>query len=120
MNTDSLQQHVNEATSRNHILDIVMTTPDLSINRFEVTDIISDHQLIDFTLEVRNPNSRTQHKQVLDYQRANFELIKEELSSNNYEVLMSNKKRGKVHDIQRKDCNCDRTPYPKKANQVNQ
>ncbi|KAF2358881.1 hypothetical protein FHG87_010368 [Trinorchestia longiramus] len=36
-------------------------------------------------------NTRTQHKQVLDYKRANFELMKEELGSYNYEVLMNNK-----------------------------
>ncbi|KAF2354196.1 hypothetical protein FHG87_015051, partial [Trinorchestia longiramus] len=35
--------------------------------------------------------SMTQHKQVLDYKRANFELMKEELGSYNYEVLMNNK-----------------------------
>ncbi|KAF2363963.1 hypothetical protein FHG87_005275 [Trinorchestia longiramus] len=37
------------------------------------------------------PNTRTRHKQVLDYKRANFELMKEELGSHNYEVLMSKK-----------------------------
>ncbi|KAF2355068.1 hypothetical protein FHG87_014178 [Trinorchestia longiramus] len=50
-----------------------------------------DRRPPDFTLEVQDPNSRTQHKQVLDHKRVNFELMKEELGSNNYEVLMSNK-----------------------------
>ncbi|KAF2356667.1 Endonuclease/exonuclease/phosphatase [Trinorchestia longiramus] len=79
LNTNSLQQDVNEPTRRDNILDLVMTTPDLSINGLEVTDKISDHQMIDFTLEIQDPNAWTQHKQVLDYKRANFELIKEEL-----------------------------------------
>ncbi|KAF2348316.1 hypothetical protein FHG87_020927 [Trinorchestia longiramus] len=61
------------------------------INGLEVTDKIGDHQMIDFSLEVQDPNTRTQHKQVLDYKRANFELMKEELGSYNYEVLMNNK-----------------------------
>ncbi|KAF2360362.1 hypothetical protein FHG87_008880 [Trinorchestia longiramus] len=91
MNTNSLQQHGNEPTRGNNILDLVMTTTDLSINGLEVTDKIGDHQMIDFLLEVQDPNTRTQHKQVLDYKRANFELMKEELGSYNYEVLMNNK-----------------------------
>ncbi|KAF2350815.1 Endonuclease/exonuclease/phosphatase [Trinorchestia longiramus] len=91
MNTNSLQQHVNKPTRGNNILDIVMKTTDLSINGLEVTDKIGDHQMIDFSLEVQVPNTRTQHKQVLDYKRANFELMKNELGSYNYEVLMNNK-----------------------------
>ncbi|KAF2352782.1 hypothetical protein FHG87_016462 [Trinorchestia longiramus] len=35
--------------------------------------------------------SWTQQQKVLDYNRANLELMKEQLSSNNYEVLMRNK-----------------------------
>ncbi|KAF2347264.1 Reverse transcriptase domain [Trinorchestia longiramus] len=66
-------------------------TTDLSINGLEVTGKIGDHQMIDFSLEVQDPNTRTQHKQVLDYKRANFEQMKEELGSYNYKVLMSNK-----------------------------
>ncbi|KAF2344897.1 Endonuclease/exonuclease/phosphatase [Trinorchestia longiramus] len=50
MNTNSLQQHVNEPTRGNNILDLVMTTTDLSINGLEVTDKIDDHQMIDFSL----------------------------------------------------------------------
>ncbi|KAF2346276.1 Endonuclease/exonuclease/phosphatase, partial [Trinorchestia longiramus] len=91
MNTNSLPQHVNEPTRRNNILDLVMTTANLSINGLEVTDKIGDHQMIDFSLEVQDPNTRTQHKQVLDYKQANLELMKEELGSYNYEVLMNNK-----------------------------
>ncbi|KAF2344520.1 hypothetical protein FHG87_024723 [Trinorchestia longiramus] len=95
MNTNSLQQHVNEPipwVRRNNILDLVMTTTDLSINGLEVTDKIGDQQMIDFSLEVQDPNTKTQHKQVLDHKRAKFELMKEELGSHNYEVLMSKKK----------------------------
>ncbi|KAF2365513.1 PTIP-associated protein 1 [Trinorchestia longiramus] len=40
MHTNSLQQHVNEPTRGNNILDLVMTTTDLSINGLEVTDKI--------------------------------------------------------------------------------
>ncbi|KAF2347872.1 Endonuclease/exonuclease/phosphatase [Trinorchestia longiramus] len=90
-NTNSLKQHVNEPTRGNNILDLVMTTTDLSINGLKVTDKIGDHQMIDFSLEVQDPNTRTQHKQVFDYKRANFELMREELGSYNYEVLMNNK-----------------------------
>ncbi|KAF2352852.1 Reverse transcriptase domain [Trinorchestia longiramus] len=89
MNTNSLQQHVNEPTRVCHLL--LSTTTDLSINGLEVTDKIGDHQMIDFSLEVQDPNTRTQHKQVLDHKRANFELMKEVLGSYNYEVLMNNK-----------------------------
>ncbi|KAF2345717.1 Endonuclease/exonuclease/phosphatase [Trinorchestia longiramus] len=53
MSTNSLQQHVNEPTRGNNILDLVMTTTDLSINGLQVTDKIGDHQMIDFSLEVR-------------------------------------------------------------------
>ncbi|KAF2357066.1 Sulfotransferase domain [Trinorchestia longiramus] len=80
-----------EAVIRNNILDLVMSTTDLSINGLEVTDKIGDNQMIDFTLEIHDPNTRTQYKQVLNYKRANFELMKEELSSINYKVLMKNK-----------------------------
>ncbi|KAF2346533.1 Reverse transcriptase domain [Trinorchestia longiramus] len=92
MSTNSLQQHVNEPTRGNNILDLVMTTNDLSINGLQVKDKIGDHQMIDFSLEVKDPNTGTQHnKQVLDYKRANFEQMKEELGNHNCEVLMSNK-----------------------------
>ncbi|KAF2358622.1 hypothetical protein FHG87_010630 [Trinorchestia longiramus] len=91
MKTNSLQQHVNEPTRGNNVLDLVMTTTDLSINGLEVTDKIGDHQMIDFSLDVQDPNTRTQHKQVLDYKRANVELLKVELDSHDYEILMSNK-----------------------------
>ncbi|KAF2357471.1 Reverse transcriptase domain [Trinorchestia longiramus] len=40
MNTNSLQQHVNEPTREINILDLVMTTTDISINGLEVTDKI--------------------------------------------------------------------------------
>ncbi|KAF2350074.1 hypothetical protein FHG87_019172 [Trinorchestia longiramus] len=90
MNTNSLQQHVNEPTRGSNIPDLVMTITDLSINGLEVTGQIGDHQMIDFSLDVQDPNTRTQHKQVLNYKRANFELMKQELGSYNYEVLMSN------------------------------
>ncbi|KAF2344592.1 hypothetical protein FHG87_024651 [Trinorchestia longiramus] len=89
MNSNSLQQHVNDPTRRNNILELVMTTPDLSINGLEVTDKIGEHQMIDFTLEVQNPNTMTQHKQVLVYKQANFALMKEKLGNNNYKVLMN-------------------------------
>ncbi|KAF2356327.1 hypothetical protein FHG87_012920 [Trinorchestia longiramus] len=82
-NTNSLQQHVNKPTRRSNIYDLVMTTPDLSVNELEVTDKINDHQIIDFTLEVQDPNAWTQHEQVLDYKRVNFELMKEELDFRN-------------------------------------
>ncbi|KAF2344656.1 hypothetical protein FHG87_024588, partial [Trinorchestia longiramus] len=39
----------------------------------------------------QDPNTRTQHKQALDYKRENFEQMKEEFGSYNYEVHMSNK-----------------------------
>ncbi|KAF2366537.1 hypothetical protein FHG87_002702 [Trinorchestia longiramus] len=78
-NTNSLQQDVNKPTKRNNILIFVMTTPDLNINGLEVTGKIGDK------------NTRSRQKQVLDYKQANFELMKEELSSINYEVLMRNK-----------------------------
>ncbi|KAF2350258.1 Endonuclease/exonuclease/phosphatase [Trinorchestia longiramus] len=91
INTNSLQQNVNEPTRGNDILDLVMTTTDLSIDGLKFTDKIGDHKMIDFSLEAYDPNTRTQHKQVLDYKRANFELMKEELGRHNYEVLMSNK-----------------------------
>ncbi|KAF2345972.1 hypothetical protein FHG87_023273 [Trinorchestia longiramus] len=90
MNTNSLQQHVNESTRGNNILDLIMTTTDLSTNGLEVVGKIGDHQMIDFSLEVQDPNTRTQHKQVLNYKQGNFKLMKEELGSYNYEVLMSN------------------------------
>ncbi|KAF2348865.1 hypothetical protein FHG87_020378 [Trinorchestia longiramus] len=91
MNTNSLQQHVNEPTRGSNILDLVMTTTDLSINGLEVTGKIGDDQMIDFSLDVQDPNTRTQHKQVRDSKRTNSELMKEELGPYNYEVLMSNK-----------------------------
>ncbi|KAF2344602.1 hypothetical protein FHG87_024641 [Trinorchestia longiramus] len=89
----------NEPIRGNNILGLVMTTTDLSINGLEVTDKIGDHQMIDFPLEVQDPNTRTQHKQVLDYKRANFELMKEELGSDKYEVLMNNKNAEECYTI---------------------
>ncbi|KAF2345592.1 hypothetical protein FHG87_023652 [Trinorchestia longiramus] len=115
MSTNSLQQHVNEPTRGNNILDLVMMTTDLSINGLEVTHKIGAHQMIDFSLEVQNPNTRTQHKQILDYKRANFELMKEELGSNNYEVLMSNKNAEECYMIlKEKIATATEHPIPRK------
>ncbi|KAF2348428.1 hypothetical protein FHG87_020814 [Trinorchestia longiramus] len=61
------------------------------MNGLEVMDKIGDHQMIDFTFEIHDPNTRTQQKQVLDYKQTNFELIREELGSIDYEVLTTNK-----------------------------
>ncbi|KAF2354094.1 hypothetical protein FHG87_015149 [Trinorchestia longiramus] len=91
INTNSLQQHVSKPTRWNNILDLVMTTSDLRIIRLEVTDKIGDHHMIDLALKVHDPNTRTQQNKVLDYKRTNFELMKEELGSTDYEVLMRNK-----------------------------
>ncbi|KAF2357345.1 hypothetical protein FHG87_011894 [Trinorchestia longiramus] len=57
MNTNCLQLHVYESTRGNNILDLVMTTTDLSINGLEVTDKIGDHQMIDFSLEIKDPKT---------------------------------------------------------------
>ncbi|KAF2344940.1 hypothetical protein FHG87_024304, partial [Trinorchestia longiramus] len=51
MNTNSLQQHVNEPTRRNNILYLVIKILDLNINRLENTEKIGDHQMINLTLE---------------------------------------------------------------------
>ncbi|KAF2361064.1 hypothetical protein FHG87_008177 [Trinorchestia longiramus] len=48
------------------------------------------HQMIDFALEVHDPNTKTQQKHAFDNKQANFELFKEKLSSINYEELMLN------------------------------
>ncbi|KAF2361493.1 hypothetical protein FHG87_007749 [Trinorchestia longiramus] len=89
--TNSLQHHVKELTRQNNILDLVMMTLDLRIIGLEVIDKISVHHMIDFTFEVHDPNIRTQHKNVLDYNWANFELMKKEDGSIGYELLMINK-----------------------------
>ncbi|KAF2347847.1 hypothetical protein FHG87_021397 [Trinorchestia longiramus] len=90
MNTNSLQQHVNEPMRQNNILDLVMTTLAFGIIGLEVADKIGDHRMIDFMLQVYDPNTTTQQNNVLDYKRANFELMEEELGSIGYEVLMRN------------------------------
>ncbi|KAF2350494.1 hypothetical protein FHG87_018750 [Trinorchestia longiramus] len=90
INTNYIQQHVIEPRRRNNILNLVITTPDRIIG-LEVMDKIGDHHMIDLVLEVHDPNTRTRQKHVLDYKRANFELMKEELGSIDYEVLMRNK-----------------------------
>ncbi|KAF2351054.1 hypothetical protein FHG87_018187 [Trinorchestia longiramus] len=91
INTNSLQQHIIDPTRRNDILDLVMTTHDLRIIGLEVMDKIGDHHVIDFALQVHDPNNKTQLKASLNYERANSALMKEELSSFDYEVLMRNK-----------------------------
>ncbi|KAF2359091.1 hypothetical protein FHG87_010156 [Trinorchestia longiramus] len=49
----------------------------------------------------------------------NFELMKEELSSFNYEVLIKKKIGEECYDIQRKNCNHLRAPHPNKVNDPN-
>ncbi|KAF2358961.1 Reverse transcriptase domain [Trinorchestia longiramus] len=58
-----------------------MTTSDLRIIGLEVTDDINEHHMIDFALQVHDSNDRTKLKTSLNYKRANFELMKEELNS---------------------------------------
>ncbi|KAF2352787.1 hypothetical protein FHG87_016456 [Trinorchestia longiramus] len=90
MNTNFLLQHVNEPTTQNNILDLVMTTPDLRIIGLELTDMISDHHMIDFALEVHGPHTRTRYKNIFSHAPINFELMKEELGSFHYEAVMRN------------------------------
>ncbi|KAF2344491.1 hypothetical protein FHG87_024753 [Trinorchestia longiramus] len=90
INTNSLQQQVNEPTRQNNILDLVMTTNNLKIIQLKAMDKIGNHQMIDFALDVHDPNTKTQQKHAFDNKQANFELIKENLSSINYEDLMLN------------------------------
>ncbi|KAF2354104.1 hypothetical protein FHG87_015140 [Trinorchestia longiramus] len=114
MNTNSLRQHMNKPTRRNNIIDLVITAPDLSINGLEVTAKIGDLQMIDFMLEVHDPNTWTRQKQVLDYKWANRELMKEDLGNNDYEVLIRNKNAGECYMVlKEKNCNYHRVPYPK-------
>ncbi|KAF2344060.1 hypothetical protein FHG87_025184, partial [Trinorchestia longiramus] len=82
-------QHVNEPTRRSNIIDLVMTTPDTRIIELEFTDKIGDHHMIDLALEVLDPNTNTQQKHVFYHKRTNFELMKEKLGSNDYELLMN-------------------------------
>ncbi|KAF2356497.1 hypothetical protein FHG87_012748 [Trinorchestia longiramus] len=91
MNTNSLLQHVNERTRRNNILDLVMTTT--GRKKLEVTDKLGDNQMIDFTLEIQDLNTPSQHKQVPNYKRSNFKRMKEKLGSNNYKGLKQQKRR---------------------------
>ncbi|KAF2354701.1 Reverse transcriptase domain [Trinorchestia longiramus] len=56
MNTNSLQQHVNEPTRGNNILDLVMTTTD-SINDLEVTGKIVEE--VEEQLSILNPYKST-------------------------------------------------------------
>ncbi|KAF2347653.1 Endonuclease/exonuclease/phosphatase [Trinorchestia longiramus] len=92
IHTNSLQQHVSEAAKQNNVFDLVMTTPDLRIIGLEVTDNIGDHHnMVGFALLVHDSNDRTQLNISLNYKRANLELMKEELGSLDYEVLMRNK-----------------------------
>ncbi|KAF2353137.1 Reverse transcriptase domain [Trinorchestia longiramus] len=80
-----------------HVLDVRSVVPPLPRDeeaRDERGGGLSSVQEKQMKVEqsgVQDPNTRTQHKQVLDYKRANFELMKEELGSYNYEVLMNNK-----------------------------
>ncbi|KAF2358371.1 hypothetical protein FHG87_010874 [Trinorchestia longiramus] len=87
INTNSLRQDVNDPTRRNNIFDF----SDLRMIGLEVTDKIDGHQMIDFKIEVLDPNARTHQKPILYYKRTNFELMNEELGSINYEALMRNK-----------------------------
>ncbi|KAF2364792.1 hypothetical protein FHG87_004451 [Trinorchestia longiramus] len=120
MNTNFLQQHVNESTSGNNIFDLVMTTTVLSIKGLEVTGKFGDHQMIDFSLDLQDPNTRTQHEQVLDYKRANFELMKEVLGIYNYEVLMSNKNAEECYMILKDKTATATGHHIQKENQANQ
>ncbi|KAF2356753.1 Endonuclease/exonuclease/phosphatase [Trinorchestia longiramus] len=74
INTNSLQQYVNEPTRQNNILDLVMTTPDLRIVEFKAMDKdkVRDHRMIDFALQIHSPNDRTELKTFLNYKRANL------------------------------------------------
>ncbi|KAF2354480.1 hypothetical protein FHG87_014760 [Trinorchestia longiramus] len=61
-----------------------MTTFNLKIMELEVLDKIGDNHMIDFAFDVQNPNPRSQQKNVLEYEQANFELMTEKLNSIDY------------------------------------
>ncbi|KAF2357095.1 hypothetical protein FHG87_012148 [Trinorchestia longiramus] len=117
----SLQQHANELTKRNNIVNVVMMTSHLRKIELKLTDKIGDHQTIDFVLKVHDPNTRTRQKHVLYYKRENFKLMKEELSDINYEVLIRNKNAEQCYAIlNEKNCNCHKAPNPNNANEAKQ
>ncbi|KAF2349737.1 hypothetical protein FHG87_019507 [Trinorchestia longiramus] len=111
INTNSLQQHAIEPTRQNNILELVITTLDLRIVRLEVTDKIGDHHMIDFAIQVHVPNDRAQLRHSLTYNRANFELMNEKLSSFDYEVLMRNKNAEECYMILKEEIKTDTEHY---------
>ncbi|KAF2365015.1 hypothetical protein FHG87_004228 [Trinorchestia longiramus] len=88
MFTSSLPQRVNEPTRQNNILDLIILIIEL---RIFVTDKVGDHQLTHFDLRVHNPKASIQLKNILNYIRAIFKGVKEELIRFDYQVLMRNK-----------------------------
>ncbi|KAF2349944.1 hypothetical protein FHG87_019302 [Trinorchestia longiramus] len=91
MNTNSLHQHANGLNIQKNNLNIVMTTPNPKLFRLEVTDKIGDHHVTDFALQVHDPDDMTQLKTTLNYKRASTKLMKEEHSSFDYVVTISDK-----------------------------
>ncbi|KAF2358736.1 Reverse transcriptase domain [Trinorchestia longiramus] len=81
MRTNFLQQHVNEPTRGNNILDLVMMITNLSINGYEITDKIGDHQMTSRSKEVNRLDDRTKAVDLvyLDFEKASDKVPHERL-----------------------------------------
>ncbi|KAF2345796.1 hypothetical protein FHG87_023451 [Trinorchestia longiramus] len=101
MNINSLQQHVNEPTTGKNIFDLVMTTTDLSINGLEVTKTNKQTIFISNQVHIFLHNQRpdTEHRPHTTRLRWLQKEMKEELGSDNYEVIMSDKNAGECYMI---------------------
>ena len=82
-------QHVTEPTRSNAVLDLVMTRdPDL-ISSVNVTEPLggSDHNMVTFVVHHQREIS-VNVKEVRDYQKANYDKIRSELASKNWDELL--------------------------------
>ena len=58
---NNLTQHVHETITRNNVLDLVTSTPELIVN-LKIIDEIGDHQAIQCSIKIENGNMASEKK----------------------------------------------------------
>jgi hypothetical protein len=87
-----LNQHVNEPTRKNNILDLVLSNPKELVNNLFVRENFSnsDHKMIEFSINENPPRAPTNKILIRNIKKGNFNKISEQILTGNIERLLIN------------------------------
>jgi len=85
-----LTQHVSQGTRDNAILDLVFSSEPELVSNVKIIDNLgnSDHNMVTFSIQHEQKHLST-NRQIRDYNKGNYQSIREELQKINWNTFMS-------------------------------